>query len=250
MVPLTLLNLLIAYLAGVLTFFAGCLAPVAPVYVSFLAGVAPDKIDAKHKKVFLKNSLLFTGGFLFVFLLLGLTLNTFARVLGSYRPFLNKIAGIFLIIFGLFLGKFVNVPLLNKTFSFQRKGPAPNVAAGEVGAFGLGATFGFAWTPCVGPVLAAILFWVSSQNSLAAGLPLLVLFAIGLGTPFILIGLAFDKFWPVFRKLNKYSLLLNKVAGILLIIFGVLIFTNNFSVISAYLLERLGSFAFSLELIQ
>src|SRR3989344_4481852 len=173
MVPLTLLNLAIAFLAGFLTFFAGCLAPVAPVYVSFLAGVAPNEIDGKHKEIFLKNSLLFTAGFLFVFLLLGITVNTFARVLGSYRPLLNKVAGIFLIIFGLFLGKFVNIPLLNKTFSFQKN-------TRNVGAFTLGSTFGFAWTPCVGPVLAAILFWVSSKTSLLEGLLLLALFSIGL----------------------------------------------------------------------
>ena len=243
MVPLTLLNLAIAFLAGFLTFFAGCLAPIAPVYVSFLAGVAPDKVEGKYKKLFLKNSLLFTGGFLFVFLLLGLTLNSLARVLGSYRLLLNKVAGIFLIAFGLFLGKFVNISLLNKTFSFQKN-------TRYMGAFTLGATFGFAWTPCVGPVLAAILFWVSSQNSLVEGLLLLVLFAIGLGMPFVLIGLAFDKFWPMFRRINKYAFLLNRVAGVILIIFGVLIFTNNFSVISAYILERLGSLAFSLEFIQ
>lgn len=240
MVPLTLLNLAIAFLAGFLTFFAGCLAPIAPVYVSFLAGVAPEKIDSKHKRIFLKNSLLFTSGFLFVFLLLGLTLNSLARILGSYRPLLNKIAGVFLIAFGLFLGKFVNIPILNRTFSLQKN-------ARDMGAFTLGATFGFAWTPCVGPVLAAVLFWVSSKNSLTEGLLLLVLFAIGLGTPFVLIGLGFDKFWPMFKRINQYSLLLNRVAGALLIIFGVLIFTNNFSVISAFLLEKLGSFAFSLE---
>ncbi len=243
MVPFTLLNLAIAFLAGFLTFFAGCLAPVAPVYISFLAGVTPDEIKGKHKRVFLGNSLLFTSGFLFVFLLLGLTVNSLARILGSYRPLLNKIAGVFLFFFGLFLGKFVNIPLLNRTFVLKK-------STKDIGAFTLGATFGFAWTPCVGPVLAAILFWVSSKSSLIAGLPLLVLFALGLGTPFVLIGLGFDKFWPLFKSLNKYSFWLNRVGGIILIVFGVLIFTNNFSVISAFLLAKLGSPAFNLELKQ
>jgi len=240
MVPLTILNLFIAFSAGFLTFFAGCLAPIAPVYISYLAGVAPEKIDGKNKKLFLKNSLLFTAGFLVVFLLLGLTVNTFARALGSYRPFLNKIAGLFLILFGMFLGKFVTVPVLNKTITLQKN-------THGLGAFSLGVTFGFAWTPCVGPVLAAILFWVSSYDSFIAGLPLLVLFAIGLGAPFILIGLAFDKFWPVVKKINHYSGLINKIAGVILILFGLLIITDNFSVVSSYLLEKLGSFAFSLE---
>src|SRR3989338_4753250 len=174
MVPLTLVNLIIAFAAGLLTFFAGCLVPVVPVYISYLGGVAPVEIDHHRKKIFLKNSLLFTGGFLIVFLLLSLTLNSLARILGSYKPLINKIAGIFLILFGLLLGKFVNIPFMNKTFSFQK-------SVKDLGAFTLGATFGFSWTPCIGPSLAAILFWVSSQTSFTAGLPLLLLFALGLG---------------------------------------------------------------------
>jgi len=240
MVPLTLLNLAIAFLAGFLTFFAGCLAPVAPVYISYLAGVAPGKLDSKHKRVFLRNAIIFTVGFLLVFLVLGLTVNSLARTLGSFRPILIKIAGLFLILFGLFLGKFINIPFLNRTFSFQSN-------SRDVGAFALGTTFGFAWTPCIGPVLAAILFWTSSQNSLIEGLLLLVLFAIGLGTPFVLIGLSFDKFWPMFKKVNRYSVVINKIAGVILVVFGILIFTNNFTVISTFLLEILGSLAFSLE---
>lgn len=243
MVPLTLLNLAIAFLAGFLTFFAGCLAPVAPVYVSFLAGIAPDKIEGKYKRVFLKNSLLFTTGFLFVFLLLGLTLNSLARILGSYRLLFNKLAGVFLVVLGLSLGKLINIPFLNRTLSIQK-------STRDLGAFALGATFGFAWTPCVGPVLAAILFWVSSKSSLIEGLLLLVTFAIGLGLPFVLIGLAFDKFLPFFKNINKHALLLNRIAGVVLIIFGFLIFTNNFSIVSAFILERLGSLASNLELKQ
>jgi|SRR3989344_5309079 len=240
MVPLNLLNLVIAFLAGFLTFFAGCLAPVAPVYVSFLAGVAANKIDTGHKPIFLKNALLFTLGFLSVFLLLGLTVNTFARAIGSYRPLINKIAGSFLLIFGLVLGRFVNLPILSRTFSFQKK-------VRDMGALALGASFGFAWTPCVGPVLAAILFWVSSQNSLIEGLWLLFFFAIGLGLPFIFMGLAFDKFWPLMGNIKKHSLLLSRIAGIVMIIFGILLLTDNFSAFSAYLLNKLGSFAFTLK---
>ena len=241
MVTLALLNLAVAYAAGFLTFFAGCLAPVAPVYVSFLAGVSPENLDDGRKRIFLKNALLFTAGFLFVFLTLGLTVNSLARALASYKPILNKIAGIFLIVFGLSMGKFVNIAILNRTFSFR---------VNEIGAFALGVTFGFAWTPCIGPVLAVILFWVASQNSQFAGLLFLFSFALGLGTPFILVGLGFEKFWPMFKRLNKHSVLLNKLAGIILILFGVLIFTNNFGVISSYLLEKLGSLAFALELKQ
>jgi len=112
MVPLSVPNLIIAFAAGFLTFFAGCLAPIAPVYVGYLAGSAPKGLDAKHKAVFTKNALVFTLGFLSIFLLLGLTVNTFARSLAIYRPILDKIGGLFLIVFGLFIAKIISIPFL------------------------------------------------------------------------------------------------------------------------------------------
>lgn len=246
MVPLTLLNLALAFAAGFITFFAGCLAPIAPVYVSFLAGSSSAKLDGKHKRIFTKNALLFTSGFILVFLILGLTVNTFARSLAIYRTTLERIAGAFLVFFGLYLGKFIQIPFLSRTYQVSLKGNAGT----STGAFLLGTTFGFAWTPCIGPVLAAILFWVGFQTTFAQAVPLLLLFSLGLGLPFILIGLGFDKFSSKFKKLNSYAPLLNKIAGVVMIIFGILLFTGKFSVISSFLLQKFGSAAFVLELKQ
>jgi cytochrome c-type biogenesis protein len=246
MVPLSAFNFVIAYAAGFLTFFAGCLAPIAPVYVGYLTGSAPDGLDVKHKAVFTKNALVFASGFLSIFLLLGLTVNTFARSLAFYRPTLEKIGGLFLIAFGLFFAKFISIPFLEKTYKARFKSTSGTAS----GAFLLGTTFGFAWTPCVGPVLAAILFWAGSQSTFAQAIPLLLFFSFGLGTPFILLGLAFDKILPLVKKFNTYAPVINKVSGILLIIFGFLIFTGKFSVISSYLLQKIGSSAFMLELKQ
>ena len=246
MVPLTILNLSIAFIAGFLTFFAGCLAPIAPVYVSFLAGSSSVDLDSKDKRVFTKNALLFTSGFLLVFLLLGLTVNTFARSLAVYRPIFNKVIGILLVVIGLQFVKLISIPFLNKTYQAKFKG----VSGTSTGAFLLGTTFGFAWTPCVGPVLAAILFWAGSQSTFSEAVPLLLLFSLGLGTPFVLLGLAFDKFLPLVKKFNTYAPTINKISGILLVIFGILIFTGKFSVISSFLLQKLGSSAGILELKQ
>jgi cytochrome c-type biogenesis protein len=246
MVPLNLLNLIIAYAAGFLTFFAGCLAPIAPVYVSFLAGSAPEGLDVNRKAIFTKNALIFTAGFLSIFLFLGLTVNTFARSLAAYRPILNKITGLLLVVIGLHFAKYISIPFLNKTYQAKVKGTSGT----SVGAFLLGTTFGFAWTPCIGPVLAVILFWAGSQSTFVAAIPLLLLFSLGLGTPFVLLGLAFDKFLPLFKKFNTYSLVINKISGIILVIFGILIFTDKFSLISSFLLQKLGSSAFIFELKQ
>jgi cytochrome c biogenesis protein CcdA len=121
MVPLIPLNLIIAFAAGLLTFFAGCLAPIAPVYVGYLAGSSPEGLDAKHKATFTKNALIFTAGFLSIFLLLGLTVNTFARSLAVYRPILDKIIGILLIVIGLQFAKLISIPFLNKTYQAKFK---------------------------------------------------------------------------------------------------------------------------------
>jgi cytochrome c-type biogenesis protein len=246
MVPLSAINLVIAYAAGFLTFFAGCLAPIAPVYVGYLAGSSPEGLDTKHKAIFTKNAVLFTAGFLLIFLLLGLTLNTFARSLAVYRPIIDKIIGLLLVVIGLQFAKIISIPFLNKTYQRKLKGASGT----STGAFLLGITFGFAWTPCVGPVLAAILFWVGLQSTFAAAIPLLLLFSMGLGTPFILLGIAFDKFIPLVKQFNSYAPTINKIAGMILVIFGILIFTGQFYIISSYLLQTLGTSAGILELKQ
>ncbi|NCN58896.1 hypothetical protein COW99_04660 [Candidatus Roizmanbacteria bacterium CG22_combo_CG10-13_8_21_14_all_38_20] len=125
MVPLTIFNLTIAFVAGFLTFFAGCLAPIAPVYIGFLAGSAPKGLDPKYKKLFTQNALIFTAGFLTVFLILGMTVNTFARSLAIYRPILEKISGILLIIFGvlIFIGQFSVI----SSFLLQRLGTSTGI---------------------------------------------------------------------------------------------------------------------------
>ena len=246
MVPLSALNFVIAFAAGFLTFFAGCLAPIAPVYVGYLAGSSPKGLDAKHKATFSKNALIFTAGFLSIFLLLGLTVNTFARSLAVYRPIIDKVIGILLVIMGLQFAKIISIPILNKTYQSKLKG----VSGTSTGAFLLGITFGFTWTPCVGPVLAAILFWAGLQSTFVQAIPLLLLFSLGLGTPFLLLGLALDKFLPYIKKFNSYAPTINKISGILLVVFGILIFIGEFSVISSFLLQKLGTSALILELKQ
>jgi cytochrome c-type biogenesis protein len=246
MVPLTLVNLIIAFSAGILTFFAGCLAPIAPVYVGFLAGSTSGKPGKIHRWHFTKNALLFTAGFLTIFLILGLTVNSLAKILVAYRTTIESFAGLLLIVFGLHMGKFIAIPALDKTAQSTAKGSAGT----SKGSLLLGLTFGFAWTPCIGPVLAAILFWVGTKASFMEAIPLLLMFSFGLGLPFILIGLGFDKFSAKIKKFNKYAPTLNKVSGAMLIIFGVLLLTGTFSTLSSFLLKTIGTSALILELKQ
>lgn len=231
--PLGGANLVIAFAAGFLTFFAGCLAPVAPVYISFLAG--------SNRGRFLINSILFTSGFLSVFLLFGLSFHSLSQALAAYREPITKLSGIILIVLGLVFGKFVYVPFLGKNYTFGNK-------TAKTSAFGLGALFGFTWTPCIGPVLAAILFWIASSANFLSGALLLVFYSLGLGLPFVLIGLSFEKIWPIAKRLNTHSDQIAKIAGIIMIIFGILLVTSNYALVAGFLMQKLGSPAVILEL--
>jgi len=233
-------NLLVAFLAGFLTFFAGCLAPIAPVYISFLAGSGP----IPKKRVFLQNALFFTLGFITIFFIFGITVNSLAKILTPYQPILRKMAGLLLIFLGIqyvhpFNLSFVAVPF---NFSVSKR------SGTRLGALLLGASFGFIWTPCIGPVLATILLWISTQEHLLYGLFLLSAFSIGLALPFILIGVGFETFYPLFKHFNTYAPAIHRITGSLLILFGILILTNWYVYVVWFMLKYLGSGAFILTL--
>lgn len=246
MVPLTAVNLAISFAAGFLTFFAGCLVPVVPAYLAYLAASPGQPFGKNNQRRFIGGAFLFSSGFTLAFITLGLTVNSLARVLAGYRPVLEMIVGVFLVLFGIHFTALWPMPILNRSHPTRRGEPG---GVGK-GAFLLGLGFGFSWTPCIGPVLAAILFWVGSYPSFYPGLLLLLAFSLGLALPFLLIGLSFDRFYPVFRRVNHLATGLNRFAGALLIIIGLLVLTRKFSLIYSFFLKKFGSAVYILELRQ
>ncbi|MBI2018119.1 sulfite exporter TauE/SafE family protein [Candidatus Daviesbacteria bacterium] len=246
MVEINLLNLLIAFLAGVLTFFAGCVAPIVPVYLGYLSGVSIDslrRLEVARFKAFF-NGLFFVAGFVGVFMLLGLTVNSLARMLGPYRSYIDKVGGVMVIILGLYFLNVLKVPFLSKERGFHLgrvKGGKP------ISGFLMGLIFGFAWTPCIGPVLATILVLSSLGQNILSAVILMAVFGIGLATPFLLIALLFDKLTPQLSRLNKYLPQIQKITGVLIILIGVLLITGYYTFLSRYFLGILGSSAFVLE---
>ncbi len=243
MVPLSLINIIIAFGAGFLTFFAGCLAPVAPVYIAFLAGSSSTTNSTKKKALLLRNSVAFTSGFILVFMLLGLGFYSFAQSVAVIRPLIERIGGIILILFGLHFVNAISLPFLNKTGQATAKGKAGTLG----GSFLIGTTFGVTWTPCVGPVLAGIFLLAGTQSTFIQAFLLLLFFSLGLATPFLLLGIAFEKYLPFIKGFNKHAPLIHTLAGILLIVFGILLFLQQFSIVSGFLLSIFGNIAMPLE---
>jgi cytochrome c-type biogenesis protein len=238
-------NILIAFIGGFVTFFASCLLPLVPTYLAYLAGLSASLEDEKtlRKEIFL-NGLLFTIGFISVFILLGATANTLGRGLVAYRPLIQKLGGILFLILGAFVLGIIKPSFLYKEFKIKL--PKNLTKIKEVNSFLVGTTFGFAWTPCIGPVLAVILFWASQAATVWKGMALLTAYGIGLGAPFLIIALGFEHLAPKLRKANKFGRIVQYISGIVVILVGILLILGKLDLIAIYLIQLLGFDALSI----
>lgn len=229
-----------AFAAGLLSFASPCLLPLLPAYLGFLGGaealgLEQDVAEPQPEKSVLRLALAFVIGFSAVFILLGATASHLGQILLRYADALTVIAGLCLIVFGLhFLGMF-RVPLLYRHMRFEmRKRPT-----GPAGAFVVGLAFGFGWTPCVGPVLAAILLVAGAEASVGRGTLLLTSYAAGIGIPFLLAAMFTQ---PVLRWVaaaRPRLWFVEKLSGMLLILTGLVFLAGFMPHISEFLLDRI-----------
>ncbi len=217
------ISLLVAFSAGILSFVSPCVLPLVPVYLASLCGpeIFEDKVSRKRIPVFL-HSLSFVIGFSIVFVILGAV----AGLAGFAFSFslIHKVAGGLLIAFGLFLVAALKLPWLNYE---RRLTPPLGRTTGYLRSFLIGAIFSLAWTPCVGPILGGILTLALSSETVGHGAFLMAVYSLGLGLPFLLIGVAFESITPLLKHIHRYSSIIYLVSGLLLIAVGVLILTNN-----------------------
>ncbi len=189
-----------------------------------------DNRSAVRKRIAI-TSLLFILGFSVVFIALGASATAVGQFLHDQIDIISKIAGVIIIIFGIHMIGIFKIPFLNyeKRFNTNAK------PIGLLGAFLVGMAFAFGWTPCIGPILAAILAIASQQDTVVKGTMLLAVYSLGLGVPFLLAGLSITLFYNVFNKLKKHLHKIEVTGGVLLVIVGVLIMTNYLTVLSGYL---------------
>jgi len=229
-----------ALAAGVVSFISPCVLPLVPAYISFMTGISVDDMrnteSVDRKKVMLKagmHSLSFVLGFSLVFILLGASATLLGRMLLNYMDLLSKVGGVLIVIFGLhFMGLF-RIGFLNYEARFNPDKKPP----GLLGSMLIGIAFAFGWTPCVGPILAAILSFAGAQESVGHGILLLAAYSLGLGIPFILAGVATNHFFTFFTRIRSHLHKVEVVSGILLVIVGVMIFSGSFTQLAVFLLE-------------
>jgi len=210
-----------AFAAGILAFFSPCVLPVLPVYIGLLAGSGGG--SGEKRGALLINTVFFILGFSAVFILLGVSVTALSRYLLINRLWLTKIAGAFVVFFGLLLLGAFNLPFLLR----ERRAEINVKKVTPVSAFVLGGAFSLGWTPCIGPVLSSILFMAGSTQNYLAGAWLLAVFSLGLAIPFFILSLAADKVLGLLKLSKKYLPYLHKAAGAILIIMGVLLFFDR-----------------------
>ena len=215
-----------SFLAGILSFLSPCVLPLVPGYISYIAG-SSMKEGNTAKKMFIK-SLLFVLGFSVIFILLGATATTASQLLYQYKEILNKIAGIILIVLGINLIGIVEIKWLYK---FSSKIDLTKLKGNS---FLIGLAFGLGFTPCVEAILAGILVYASSLDTIGQGILMLIIYSLGLGIPFILTALFVNKVVTVLDKIKKYYNIILIISGILVILIGILIFTNSLTRINGY----------------
>ncbi len=233
------LSLPLVFGAGVLSFLSPCVLPLVPPYLTYMSGATFEQVredGAIGGSIWWRGvttSLFFILGFSLVFITLGATATAFGQVFRQALPYLTPIAGLIIIAMGLhFLGVY-RIGMLDR----QLRHNGPSAASGPGGGFLLGLAFAVGWTPCIGPVLAAILAIAASQNSAWEGAGLLAIYSAGLGVPFLLAGVAIGPFLSFFQSFRKHLGTVEKVMGGILVLTGLLFLTGQFTRISYWFLE-------------
>lgn len=227
-----------ALIAGILSFVSPCVLPLVPPYLCYIAGVSLDQLTgegservARHRIAF--SALAFVLGFSTVFVLLGATASALGRMVASHLDVLSIVAGGVIIVMGLhFLGVF-QIGLMHR----QARLEVRNHPAGPLGAYLVGLAFAIGWTPCIGPVLAAILAVAGSEQTVARGAVLLAVYSLGLGLPFILAGFFAGSFMHFMKRFRGHARTVEKVMGGLLVLTGILFITGHMTSFSFWLLN-------------
>jgi len=228
-----MIELFIAFGAGLISFLSPCVLPLIPGYISFISGMSLNELLEK-KKINLIPLILFTLGFSFVFIMFGAAASYLGQVLLQNSQLLRIIAGLIIIIFSLQLIGLINISYLNFEKKVYTK-KSNNIWF----TFIIGMAFGFGWTPCIGPILGSILALASTEETIFKAITLLSFYSLGLAIPFILSGYLMQKFIMFSKNFRKNINLVSKIGGVILLITGILILTNQLQILGYYILNSL-----------
>jgi cytochrome c-type biogenesis protein len=225
------IGLLVAFGAGALSFLSPCVLPLVPGYLSLMSGVNSSQLAVAtrvEQRLLLRSTLLFVAGFTVVFVALGASASTVGSALHNHQVGLNRVAGVLVIVMGIFLAGLVSPRLLQQERRFH-------VSPSSLGGWAppvMGMAFAFGWTPCIGPTLAVVYSLATAQGTLGRGVLLLFFYSLGLGVPFVATGLAFGRLTGVLGWVKAHFRAINLASGLLLAAFGILMVTNQVNTLS------------------
>ncbi len=225
-------GILVALSAGLLSFLSPCVLPLVPSFLTFITGMTLEEIqEGNQRRAVMTHALLFVGGFTLVFLLLGASASFLGQFFRHYEEWVARVGGVVIIIFGLHLTGLLRLtPLLR-----ERRLHVSGNPAGYMGTVGVGAAFGAGWTPCIGPVLGAILTFAAAQETFWQGVGLLGVYSAGLAIPFLLASVALDRFLTGFGRFRRYLSAVEVASGVLLLVLGILLMTGSFTALTSWL---------------
>lgn len=227
------MNLFVAFLAGILTFFTPCVFPLIPSYISYVTGFSVEELSRGDRKLVLRKSMIgtlaFISGFSVIFILLGFSASYAGSLIFDLQNYLRIIGGALVVFFGLVMAGVFHFRFLEieKRFDLKKR-------PGYWGAFILGMTFAAGWVPCVGPILSSILAMASISGSRLFGGLLLFVYCLGLGVPILISAVAFNYFLTFYKSVVKHLRVISIVSGVILIIVGLLLMTDNISSLFNY----------------
>jgi cytochrome c-type biogenesis protein len=228
-------SLTAAFLAGVASFLSPCVLPLVPGYISIVSGASVDELTAGRServtaRVFF-HSALFIIGFSAVFIALGASASWLGASLRAKLPLLLRIGGVIVILFGLHMIGLLKIGVLYRDARFRTSAAKASAA----GSLLMGIAFAFGWTPCIGPILAGILLLASTRETIGQGVLLLAVYSAGLAVPFLLTSLGLTQFMSFYRGFRKHLHTVEVISGVVLVVVGTLLVTNQFQRLSGYL---------------
>jgi cytochrome c-type biogenesis protein len=223
-------SLFVAFAAGLLSFLSPCVLPLIPSYVGFLTGLSAEELQLRRGTA-LVHALWFVAGFGLIFILLGASASALGALFLRSQVWIARVGGVLIILFGLYLLDLMRPAFLVR----ERRIHLVRKPLGYVGSTVAGLVFGAAWTPCIGPILGAILTLAATRSSIGQGTALLAVYTLGLALPFLLTAFALDRFLVWFQRFRPYLVWVERIAGVLLILLGILLVTDRFTLLANWL---------------
>ena len=228
------LGILVAFSAGLFSFLSPCVLPLFPSYLSLITGMSVDRLTAgvarEGRRRVVVHSLAFIIGFSAVFVALGASFSAAGQLLLDYREWIRRIGGALIVVFGLYIAGVLRIGWLGRSVQLK----LDTRPTGYMGSLLVGVTFAAGWTPCVGPILGSILSLAGTTETVLKGVWLLLAYSAGLALPFFLSALALGGFFRFFEQYRPFIGVVERIAGVLLVVVGLLVLTNYFVILNSY----------------